>query len=207
MLLHRPPTEWAGFLRAATLWSPRSVGREPPVCVKKFVVVATTSAETNMMRSMALVGAAALGVGLLYLLRKKKSSRRNGNAEKLAKLRSGTDLGSESGVFFNSVDAPLWLRPLFSDSAQRRVLFREWEDVEWRKASGWKGRDLIHSPDGRGVQVLAYFWDDATMTLTGIVRFGPDAESHRGLCHGGAMTSLMDDLCGHSELLTHLRSL
>ena len=34
------------------------------------------------------------------------------------------------------------------------------------------------------------------LTLTGIVRFGPEAESHRGLCHGGAMTSLMDDLCG-----------
>ena len=47
------------------------------------------------------------------------------------------------------------------------------------------------------MQVLAYFWDAEGLTLTGIVRFGPDAESHRGLCHGGAMTSLMDDLAGH----------
>ena len=151
------------------------------------------------MRGMALVGTATLGISVgLYLLWRKKNSRKIGDAEKLAKLRSGTDLGSESGVFFNSADAPAWLKPLFSDKSQRRVLFREWEDVEWRKASGWKGRDLIHSPDGRGVQVLAYFWDIASLTLTGIVRFGPDAESHRGLCHGGAMTSLMDDLCGHS---------
>ena len=45
--------------------------------------------------------------------------------------------------------------------------------------------------------MLAYFWHAESLTLTGIVRFGPEAESHRGLCHGGAMTSLMDDLCGH----------
>jgi hypothetical protein len=113
------------------------------------------------------------------------------------------------------------------------VLLREWEDAEWRVKAGWVGSDLIHRPGGRGVQVLAYFWHPETLTLTGIARFGPDAESHRGLCHGasataspastspplhapplhlpaarlphvthpkhtgGAMTSLMDDLCGH----------
>ena len=124
---------------------------------------------------------------------------------------------------------------------RRRVLLREWEDAEWRVKAGWVGSDLIHRPGGRGVQVLAYFWHPETLTLTGIARFGPDAESHRGLCHGasttprlrsappastsppprlpppphlsafpppdcltlriphtgGAMTSLMDDLCGH----------
>ena len=124
---------------------------------------------------------------------------------------------------------------------RRRVLLREWEDSEWRVTAGWVGSDLIHRPGGRGVQVLAYFWQPETLTLTGIARFGPDAESHRGLCHGasttaspaftsrlsclhlpplrhaaarwphatrpsltpraprpgGAMTSLMDDLCGH----------
>ena len=112
------------------------------------------------------------------------------------------------------------------------MLLREWEDREWRVTAGWVGSDLIHRPGGRGVQVLAYFWQPETLTLTGIARFGPDAESHRGLCHGasttaspaftshlsampppdgptpraltpraprpgGAMTSLMDDLCGH----------
>ena len=86
---------------------------------------------------------------------------------------------------------------MFSDENQQRVLFREWEDIAWRERSGWKGRDLIHDPNGRAVVVRAYFWNGPTQTLTGIVSFGPDAESHRGLCHGGAMTSLMDDLCGH----------
>ena len=100
-------------------------------------------------------------------------------------------------MYFNSADAPAWLRGLFSDATQRRLLMREWEDAEWRVHAGWKGTDLIHDPVGRGVQVLAYFWHAESLTLTGIARFGPAAESHRGLCHGGAMTSLMDDLCGH----------
>ena len=117
--------------------------------------------------------------------------------QRLQKLRDGQDLGSHSGVFYNEADAPNWLRPLFRDPSLRRVLMREWEDVAWRKSCGWRGRDLIHDPVGTGVCVHCYFWNDATKTLTGVVSFGPDAESHRGLCHGGAMTSLMDDLCGH----------
>ena len=158
----------------------------------------------------------------------------------LARLRaSNAPIDSECGVYYNSPDAPLWLQPLFSDPSLRRVFMREWEDAEWRKKSGWQGTDLIHNPEGSGVQVLAYFWNAESLTLTGIVRFGPGAESHRGLCHGGAseqptssepattsesakgdrrhpgsapalgpplfhrrvppaaVTSLMDDLCGH----------
>jgi len=103
----------------------------------------------------------------------------------------------QAGVFFNAVDAPEWLRWLFVDREYRRLLLREWEDVEWRDRSGWKGRDLIHHPSGKAVVVHAYFWKEQDRTLEGIVSFGPEAESHRGLCHGGAMTSLMDDLCGH----------
>ncbi|KAK3280377.1 hypothetical protein CYMTET_11782 [Cymbomonas tetramitiformis] len=107
---------------------------------------------------------------------------------------------STSGVHFNVTDAPAWLRPLFDDAtrpAGKRILMREWEDIHWRQRSGWRGVDLIHDPQGQGVQVLAYFWDSKVNVLTGITRFGPAAESHRGLCHGGSMTSLMDDLCGH----------
>ena len=69
------------------------------------------------------------------------------------------------------------------------MLLREWEDAEWRVKAGWVGSDLIHRPGGRGVQVLAYFWHPETLTLTGIARFGPDAESHRGLCHGASTTA------------------
>ena len=32
--------------------------------------------------------------------------------------------------------------------------------------------------------------------LVGAAHFGPGAESHRGLCHGGTMCSLMDDVIG-----------
>jgi hypothetical protein len=29
-----------------------------------------------------------------------------------------------------------------------------------------------------------------------------DIESHRGLCHGGAYTSLFDDFCGHISFIS-----
>lgn len=32
--------------------------------------------------------------------------------------------------------------------------------------------------------------------LAGIVEFTPAAESHRGFCHGGSMTSVLDDIIG-----------
>ena len=126
-------------------------------------------------------------------LRRKASKVAN-----LLRLRQqDPEIGSNSGVYFNEEDAPAWLRSLFSDVTQKRVYLREWEDAEWRLKAGWHGSDLIHDPQGRGVRVHCYFWNAETLTLTGIVSFGPGAESHRGLCHGGAMTSLMDDLCGH----------
>jgi acyl-coenzyme A thioesterase PaaI-like protein len=77
------------------------------------------------------------------------------------------------------------------------VRLREWEDAEWRHSQGWKGRDLCHNPEGKAVRVLKYYWDEKNDQLIGVVWFGPDAESHRGLCHGGSMTSLLDDFCGH----------
>ena len=51
------------------------------------------------------------------------------------------------------------------------------------------------------MRVLAYYHCPQTNEITGVVHFGPEAESHRGLCHGGAMTSLMDDVCGHIAFL------
>ena len=79
---------------------------------------------------------------------------------------------------------------------------REWDDVQWRSKSGWKGRDLCHNVDGNAVRILSYYWRAETQELVGVVWFGPDAESHRGLCHGGAMTSLMDDVCGHTAFVS-----
>lgn len=77
------------------------------------------------------------------------------------------------------------------------VYMREWEEPEWRQRNGWQGSDLCHKPDGRGVVVIKYFHNRQTRELVGFVRFGPECESHRGLCHGGAMCSLLDDVCGH----------
>lgn len=98
-------------------------------------------------------------------------------------------------------EVPDWLQWLWASESNYQVLMREWEDTSWRRARGWHGKDLIHDYAGQGVRVLAYFWDPSEETLTGVVHFGPMAESHRGLCHGGAMTSLMDDICGHCAFI------
>merc|ERR1719367_689390 len=73
---------------------------------------------------------------------------------------------------------------------------REWEDPQWRRQSGWQGRDLIHGP-GSAVHIPCYFFDPSEKSLRGPVTFQAGSESHRGLCHGGAMTSAMDDVLGH----------
>ena len=150
---------------------------------------------------IALFTAGAVGTAICASLLVRRLLERRKWQQKLLRLRNGEGLTSDSGMFYNRQDAPSWLQPLFVDRNQRRLLFREWEDIEWRVTSGWRGRDLIHDPTGRAVRVMAYFWNAAEQALTGIVHFGPDAESHRGLCHGGAMTSLMDDLCGHIAFL------
>lgn len=77
----------------------------------------------------------------------------------------------------------------------------------YRQKNGWMGRDLIHdlySP----VRVMQYYvkYGDNPLsglstggigtTLTGIVHFTKRAESHRGFCHGGSMTSVLDDVIG-----------
>ena len=92
---------------------------------------------------------------------------------------------------------PAWANALKQEEGQQRLMMREWEDEPWRIARGWKGTDLIHSRSS-AVRILAYFWNPATQTLSGVVRFNPGAESHRGLCHGGSMTSALDDVLGHT---------
>jgi hypothetical protein len=89
-----------------------------------------------------------------------------------------------------------WACALAKDPKYALVQLQEWTDMAWRKELGWHGRDLCHNPDGRGVRILQYYFCAAENTLTGVVHFGVDAESHRGLCHGGSMTSLMDDVLG-----------
>ncbi|CAJ1381125.1 unnamed protein product [Effrenium voratum] len=110
-------------------------------------------------------------------------------------------------------ELPAWLKWLEGSSKHLRVRMREWEDGLWRKSSGWHGHDLIHSPQS-AVYIPCYFYSPAEKMLQGPVCFGPGAESHRGLCHGGAMTSAaasgekndhgdpaFDDLLGHLAFL------
>lgn len=98
-------------------------------------------------------------------------------------------------------EIPQWLHWLWDSPEHYLVMLREWEDVAWRQANGWQGTDLIHHYKGDGVRILAYFWNPSNDTLSGVVHFGKAAESHPGLCHGGAMTSLLDDFCGHCAFL------
>lgn len=78
----------------------------------------------------------------------------------------------------------------------------------YRQKHGWQGRDLIHDVHSP-VRILEYYVQYGTSQpltglsrggigtkLTGIVHFTRRAESHQGYCHGGSMTSVMDDVIG-----------
>ena len=56
----------------------------------------------------------------------------------------------------------------------------EWEDSAWREETGWTGTDLCHSPTSP-THIVAYWWDPHAQTLTGLVRFNPNAGQLR-LC-------------------------
>jgi acyl-coenzyme A thioesterase PaaI-like protein len=91
------------------------------------------------------------------------------------------------------------------------------DGVDYRIKHGWQGKDLIHDSNAP-VRVLSYHVqygpgiqnitsDDSSSlllqgrggvgtTLRGIVHFTKRAESHQGYCHGGSMTSVLDDVIG-----------
>jgi len=91
---------------------------------------------------------------------------------------------------------------------------------KYRLSNGWLGNDLMHSKSSP-VRILEYrlFYNEelkggegdgtstinvngdgeenkCSTTLTGIVHFTKNAESHPKHCHGGSMTSIMDDVIG-----------
>jgi acyl-coenzyme A thioesterase PaaI-like protein len=104
-----------------------------------------------------------------------------------------------------SIPLPSWVerqRPTWGE----QLLVPEWQQGFDRIKNGWQGRDLIHDKDSP-VQVLDYFVNygpgllglqkgGVGTTLTGVVHFTKRAESHQGYCHGGSMTSLLDDVVG-----------
>lgn len=96
---------------------------------------------------------------------------------------------------------PEFAKHLRGNKNLQKVRLREWEDLVFRRENGWKGHDLIHNPEGKAVRILEYYWEPNEQELYGVVWFGPDCESHRGLCHGGSFTSVLDDIAGHIAFL------
>jgi len=123
----------------------------------------------------------------------------------------------------SAIRYPDWVEELQDDWGER-LRVPEWEDDaddendgvavggggddgsnngngSYRSKNGWRGRDLVH--DRRSpVRITDYFvkygkdGGGAGTSLTGICVFTDRAESHRGFCHGGSMTSLVDDAVG-----------
>jgi hypothetical protein len=83
----------------------------------------------------------------------------------------------------------------------------EWKHEAGRQLDGFCGTDFCHSRSRAPVRVLEYIivnQDPSADAIEGAsypklvapVYFTPQAESHRGLCHGGSMCALMDDAIG-----------
>ena len=78
---------------------------------------------------------------------------------------------------------------------------------EYRRTNGWMGYDLCHSRHS-SVRISHYaisygrpssstvLQGGVGTTITGLCHFTHTAESHKGYCHGGSMTAVMDDVIG-----------
>jgi acyl-coenzyme A thioesterase PaaI-like protein len=85
------------------------------------------------------------------------------------------------------------------------------DGCSYRQGNGWQGNDFIHSVNS-AVRIIEYVVfdklndesnphvdvDEENMRyiLVGLVHYTPAAESHKGYCHGGSMTAVMDDVLG-----------
>lgn len=110
---------------------------------------------------------------------------------------------NEDGSIVSDEEEAGWLRHLFQDPKLENVddKYREWTDEKWRSESGWLGCDFIHSKRSTGPRILRYFFDRECGMLIGVVKFGRASESHQGLCHGGSMTAVLDDVLGHTAFV------
>ena len=81
-------------------------------------------------------------------------------------------------------------------ATRERLTVREWSDPHWRSQNGWLGTDYIHG-EPAAVHIPGYVLRRGEHPqLTGAVHFSEGAESHQGLCHGGTMCAVMDDVIG-----------
>ena len=94
---------------------------------------------------------------------------------------------------------PGWFSDLLCEPDVERLQVAEWENgTAWRLDNGWLGTDYVHGVDA-AVHIAGYALgrtSEGFATLTGAVHFGSAAESHQGLCHGGTMCTVMDDVVG-----------
>lgn len=95
---------------------------------------------------------------------------------------------------------PAWFTALGAEQDLEEVHLPEWDNgPAWRAENGFKGSDYAHGPDA-AVHICGYYLRGVPggvgSKLIGAVHFGPGAESHRGLCHGGTMCTVMDDVIG-----------
>ncbi|KAL7527572.1 hypothetical protein ACHAXR_002018 [Thalassiosira sp. AJA248-18] len=116
-------------------------------------------------------------------------------------------------------ELPPWVKAQLHHWGER-VCVPEWDDDDddeqggekdgkcgdYRRKNGWKGSDLCHSKQSP-VRISHYCIQykkqeggggggGVGTTLTGLVHFTNNAESHAGFCHGGSMTAVMDDIIG-----------
>lgn len=105
---------------------------------------------------------------------------------------------------------PSWVKQNL-DTYGERLVVPEWESPDFRAKNGWSGHDFMHDKDAP-VRLLDYYVQYGNgirglprggegTTLTGVVHYTPRAESHKGFCHGGSMTAIMDDVIGWAGFL------
>jgi acyl-coenzyme A thioesterase PaaI-like protein len=97
------------------------------------------------------------------------------------------------------LDLP-WIQALSASSEYTQISLPEWDDVQYRQQNGWHGSDLVHGIDA-AVRVVKYYYNIDAQRLVGICHFTRRAESHKGLCHGGSMCMIMDDVLGWLGML------
>jgi hypothetical protein len=83
-----------------------------------------------------------------------------------------------------------------------KLNIKEWNNDGgiYRKREGWIGQDYMHSSTSP-VRILDYILlqphdDIHDYSIVAPIIFTKNAESHKGLCHGGTMCAAMDDVIG-----------
>mmetsp|Transcript_17453 Transcript_17453/g.25791 ORF Transcript_17453/g.25791 Transcript_17453/m.25791 type:complete len:391 (+) Transcript_17453:183-1355(+) len=124
-------------------------------------------------------------------------------AEILNGIASAVPQESIVGTGKNEICLPTWIETNRTAYGEL-IMLDEWIQPSYRSRKGWKGSDFIHHKDSP-VRIIDYFVDYGNAengkerggvgtSLTGIVHFTNRTESHQGLCHGGSITAVLNDI-------------